>query len=316
MSYTHPELTDIEIAAERIAPYAVKTPVRTDAAINEKFGADIFFKCENVQKVGAFKFRGACNAVFSLHDNEAEKGVATHSSGNHGAALSLAGSLKGIPVHVVMPNNAPKIKIANVEQYGAHITLCEPTLEARESTLEEIMDKTGAVMIHPYNDDRIICGQGTAARELLLEIPDLDVIMAPIGGGGLMSGTCIASKGLNPDITIIGAEPKGADDAYRSFIKGEIIPQTDPQTMADGLLTSLGDKTFPIIHTFVNDIVTVSESQIVEAMTIIHEKLDMIIEPSSAVVLGALLERNDPFKNKKVGVILTGGNADPDNLPW
>ncbi len=316
MSYTHPELTDIEIAAERIAPYAVKTPVRTDAAINEKFGADIFFKCENVQKVGAFKFRGACNAVFSLHDNDAEKGVATHSSGNHGAALSLAGSLKGIPVHVVMPNNAPKIKIANVEQYGAHITLCEPTLEARESTLEEIMDKTGAVMIHPYNDDRIICGQGTAARELLLEIPDLDVIMAPIGGGGLMSGTCIASKGLNPDITIIGAEPKGADDAYRSFIKGEIIPQTDPQTMADGLLTSLGDKTFPIIHTFVNDIFTVSESQIVEAMTIIHEKLDMIIEPSSAVVLGALLERNDPFKNKKVGVILTGGNADPDNLPW
>ena len=316
MSYTHPELTDIEIAAERIAPYTVKTPVRTDAAIHEKFGADIFFKCENVQKVGAFKFRGACNAVFSLHDDEAEKGVATHSSGNHGAALSLAGSLKGIPVHVVMPNNAPKIKIANVEQYGAHITLCEPTLEARESTLDAIMDKTGAVMIHPYNDDRIICGQGTAARELLLEYPDLGMVMAPVGGGGLMSGTCIAARGMNVNISIIGAEPKGADDAYQSLRAGEIIPQTNPQTMADGLLTSLGDKTFSIIHKHVEEIVTVSEENITEAMKIIHKHLDMIIEPSSAVVLGVLLEKPDVLRGQETGMILTGGNADLQNLPW
>ena len=316
MAYSHPQLMDIEEAAERIAPYAERTPVRTSAAINEMFGAEIFYKCENSQKVGAFKFRGACNAVFSLSEDEAAKGVATHSSGNHGAALSLAGSLRGIPVHVVMPNNAPQIKIENVAQYGADITPCEPTLEARESTLDLIMEKTGAVMIHPYNDERIICGQGTAALELVNEFPDLDIIMAPIGGGGLMSGTCIAAKGLKPNISIIGAEPKGADDAYQSFIKGVIVPQTNPQTMADGLLTSLGEKTFPIIQKYVKEIITVSEEHITEAMQIIFRNLNMIIEPSSAVVLGTLLERSDPFSGQKIGMILTGGNVDPDDLPW
>lgn len=311
-----PFFADIEKAAETIAPYVERTPVCSSEHINDLFGANIFFKCENLQKVGAFKFRGACNAVFSLSEDEAAKGVATHSSGNHGAALSLAGSLRGIPVHVVMPKNAPHIKINNVAQYGAKITLCEPTLDARESTLDKIMARTGAVMIHPYNDNRIICGQGTAARELLLEHPELDVIMAPIGGGGLMSGTCIASKGLNSNITVVGTEPKGADDAFQSLTAGNIIPQTNPQTMADGLLTSLGDKTFPIIHTYVQEIITVSEDIIIKAMRIVHENLEMIIEPSSAVVLGGLLEKPEPFKGQKIGMILTGGNADLNNLPW
>lgn len=311
-----PNLTDIEKAAARIAPFAEQTPVRSSSGINEMFGAEIFFKCENDQKVGAFKFRGACNAVFSLSEEEAAKGVATHSSGNHGAALALAGKLRQIPVHVVMPNNTHQIKIENVAQYGANILLCEPTLNARESTLEELMDNTGAVLIHPYNDDRIICGQGTAARELLLDYPQLEIMMAPIGGGGLMSGTCIASNGLNPDITIIGAEPLGADDAFQSLAAGRIIPQTDPKTLADGLLTSLGDKTFPIIHEYVREIITVTETHIKEAMKIIYETLDMVIEPSSAVVLGALLEKNDPFKNKQIGMILTGGNVDIQDLPY
>ncbi len=316
MAYSHPQLMDIEEAAERIAPYAEKTPVLTCSAINEMVHAELYFKCENFQKVGAFKFRGACNAVFSLTDEEAAKGVATHSSGNHGAALALAGSLRGVPVHVVMPNNAPNIKKDAVAGYGAEITFCEPTLEARESTLDLIMEKTGAVMIHPYNDERIICGQGTTALELVKEFSDLDIIMAPIGGGGLISGTCIAAKGLKPNISIIGAEPKGADDAYQSFIKGVIVPQTNPQTMADGLLTSLGEKTFPIIQKYVKEIITVSEEHITEAMQIIFRNLNMIIEPSSAVVLGTLLERSDPFSGQKIGMILTGGNVDPVELPW
>ena len=316
MAYSHPQLMDIEEAAERIAPYAEKTPVLTCSAINEMVHAELYFKCENFQKVGAFKFRGACNAVFSLTDEEAAKGVATHSSGNHGAALALAGSLRGVPVHVVMPNNAPNIKKDAVAGYGAEITFCEPTLEARESTLDLIMEKTGAVMIHPYNDERIICGQGTTALELVKEFSDLDIIMAPIGGGGLISGTCIAAKGLKPNISIIGAEPKGADDAYQSFIKGVIVPQTNPQTMADGLLTSLGEKTFPIIQKYVKEIITVSEEHITEAMQIIFRNLNMIIEPSSAVVLGTLLERSDSFLGQKIGMILTGGNVDPVELPW
>lgn len=316
MTYTPPTLVDVQNAAKRIAPYAEKTPVRNNKVINDMFGATIFFKCENSQKVGAFKFRGACNAVFSLSESEASKGVATHSSGNHGAALALAGSLRKIPVHVVMPNSAPQIKIDNVAQYGANITLCEPTLVARESTLNSTMNETGAVMIHPYNDERIISGQGTAALELLMEYPDLDVIMAPIGGGGLMSGTCITAKGLNPNITVIGTEPKGADDAYQSFIKREIVPQTNPQTMADGLLTSLGEKTFPIIIKHVKEIITVSEENIIAAMKIIYHNLQIIIEPSSAVVLGGLLESPFLIPNQRIGMILTGGNADPDNLPW
>lgn len=316
MAYTPPSLADVQCAAERIAPYANRTPVLTSSSINKMVRANLYFKCENFQKVGAFKFRGACNAVFSLSIAEAAKGVATHSSGNHGAALALAGSLRNIPVHVVMPNNASNIKKDAVAGYGAEITYCEPTLDARESNLNKILDSTGAIMIHPYNDERIIAGQGTAALELLEEYPKLEVIMTPIGGGGLMSGTCIAAKGINSKITVVGAEPKGADDAYQSLNKGEIVPQTDPQTMADGLLTSLGVKTFPIIKEHVQEIITVSEENIVKAMKLVWDELNIVIEPSSAVVLGALFEDPYKMKGKKVGMILSGGNADLENLPW
>lgn len=316
MTFSPPTLSDIQKAAERIAPFAEKTPVLTNSAISEMAGAKLYFKCENFQKVGAFKFRGACNAVLSLSDKEAAKGVTTHSSGNHAAALALAGKLREISVQVVMPVNAPKVKIRAVEGYGAKITFCEPTLEEREATLNRVKNETGAIVIHPYNDERIIAGQGTVALEFLQEYPELDTIIAPIGGGGLISGICVTAKGINPDITIIGAEPKGADDAFQSLIKGEIVPQTNPKTIADGLLTSLGDKTFPIIQEHVEKILTVSEKWIVKAMRLIWERMNIIVEPSSAVVLAALLEHPEEHVGSHVGLILTGGNADLDNLPW
>ncbi|MBC8322539.1 MAG: pyridoxal-phosphate dependent enzyme [Candidatus Marinimicrobia bacterium] len=311
-----PTFSDVEKAAERIAPFAEKTPVLTCSAINEMAGAELFFKCENFQKVGAFKFRGACNVVFSLTDDEGAKGVATHSSGNHAAALALAGKLRGISVHVVMPSNAPENKQQAVAGYGADITFCEPTLDARESTLKKIISDTGAIMIHPYNDYGIIAGQGTAAFELISDYPDLDTIVAPVGGGGLISGTCIAAKGMKPDISIIGSEPQGADDAFQSLEKGEIVPQIHPQTIADGLLTSLGDKTFPIIQKHVSQILTVSENGIINAMRTIWERMNIIIEPSAAVVLGALLEHPEESIGDKIGLILSGGNANLKNLPW
>ena len=316
MTFFSPTFSDIEKAAERISPFANITPVLTSSTINEVAGVKLYFKCENFQKVGAFKFRGACNAVFSLRDNEAAKGVATHSSGNHAAGLALAGKLREISVHVVMPRNAPKVKIEAVKGYGAKIIFCEPTLKAREAGLNQVKNETGAVVIHSYNDERIIAGQGTAALEFLQEYPELDTIMAPVGGGGLISGTCIAAKGINPDIAIIGAEPRGADDAFRSLIKGEIIPQTNPQTIADGLLTTLGDKTFPIIQEHVEKILTVSEEWIVRAMRLIWERMNIIVEPSSAVVLAALLEHPGEHVGNHIGLILTGGNVDLDNLPW
>lgn len=316
MNKINPTFSDVERAAERIAPFAEKTPVLTCSAINEMVNAKLYFKCENFQKVGAFKFRGACNAVFSLTDKEAAQGVATHSSGNHAAALALAGKLRGIPVHVVMPSNAPEIKKQAVNSLGAMITFCEPTLNARESTLDNIIADTGSAMIHPYNDYRIIAGQGTAAFELLEEKYELDIIITPVGGGGLISGTCIAAKEMNSNISIFGAEPKGADDAFLSLEKGEIVPQTNPQTIADGLLTSLGDMTFPIIKQHVIQILTVSENGIVNAMRTIWERMNIIIEPSAAVVLGALLEHPEENTGNKIGVIISGGNADLNNLPW
>lgn len=307
--------SEIEKAAERIAPYAIQTPILSSVEINKQFSAEIFFKCENLQKSGAFKFRGACNAIFSLQESEAAHGVATHSSGNHGAALALAGSLRNIPVHVVMPENAPQIKIDNVTKYGAHITFCKPTLHSRETTLEQVIHQTGATVIHPYNDYRVIFGQGTAARELLLEQKNLDAIITPVGGGGLISGTCIAVKNINPDIQVIGAEPKGADDAFRSLAKGEIIPQTNPNTMADGLLSSLGDKTFSIMKQYVSQIITVSEEHIIQAMRGVYGSLNMLIEPSSAVALAAVLEQPEFFRRKKIGIILSGGNIRPEDYP-
>ena len=279
-------------------------------------GADLFFKCENLQKVGAFKFRGACNSVFALTDEEAKNGVCTHSSGNHAAALALAARMRGIPAYIVMPENAPEIKKIAVAGYGAQITYCTPTLEARESTLKKVAAETGATEIHPYNYFNVICGQGTAAKELIEEIGYLDVVMAPVGGGGLLSGTAVSTKALLPEAKVIAAEPAGADDAFRSFYSKTLQASVAPKTIADGLLTSLGSLTFPIILNEVDQIVTVSEEGIVAAMRMIWERMKIIIEPSSAVALAAILENKLDVKGKRVGIILSGGNVDLGKLPF
>src|SRR5690349_13705305 len=257
-----PTLNDVREAAMRIQPYIHRTPVLTNESLNQKVGAQVYLKCENLQKVGAFKFRGACNAVFSLDPEEAQRGVCTHSSGNHAQALALAARLRGIPAYIVMPNNAPSVKKNAVADYGGQITFCAPTLEAREATLRHIYQSTGANVVHPYNDERVIAGQGTAALELMEDVPDLDVILAPVGGGGLLSGTAIAAVGVKPEIRVIAGEPEMADDAYRSMQERKIVPSVNPRTIADGLLTSLGTQTFPIVQKRVEQIVTVSEQGI------------------------------------------------------
>lgn len=305
-----PTWSDLETAHSLIKEYAHRVPVFSSSSINRITGSTLFFKCENLQKVGAFKFRGATNAVFSLSEKDALKGVATHSSGNHAAALALAASMRGIPAHIVMPDNSPEIKKKAVAGYGANITFCEPTLQARESTLAEVVQKTGATEIHPYNNFHVIAGQGTSAKELIEDYGDFDVILTPVGGGGLLAGTAISVKHLLPDCKVIAAEPAGADDAYRSFRQGKIIPSVQPKTIADGLLTSLGERNFAIITEKVDDVVTVSEEKIVEAMRMIWERMKIIIEPSSAVTLGAILEGKLDVANKKVGIILSGGNVD------
>jgi threonine dehydratase len=311
-----PTLNDIRQAAERIRPYAHRTPVLTNESLNQQVGAQVFLKCENLQKVGAFKFRGACNAVYSLSDEEAARGVCTHSSGNHAAALALAAKMRGIPAYIVMPNNAPAVKKAAVAGYGGIITFCEPTLAARESTLAKVTQETGATVVHPYNDERVIAGQGTATLELLEDIPDLDVIIAPVGGGGLLSGTSIAATELKKGIRVIAGEPEMADDAYRSLKAGEIIPSVNPKTIADGLLTSLGTLTFPIIRQRVEQIVTVSEAGIIASMKFVWERAKIIIEPSSAVAIGVLWEKKIDLSGLKIGVIISGGNVDLEKLPW
>ena len=309
-------LNDIRQAVERIRPYAHRTPVLTCENLNQRVGAQVFMKCENFQKVGAFKFRGATNAIFSLSESQAARGVVAHSSGNHAQALALAARLRGIPAYIVMPNNAPEVKKAAVKGYGGMITFCEPTLDARESTQAHIIADTGSIEVHPYNNEMVIAGQGTAALELLEDVPDLDVILTPVGGGGLLSGTIIASAGIRPGIKVIGAEPEMADDAYRSIQAGYIIPSVNPQTIADGLLTSLGGLTFPIIQKGVNQIVTVSETSIIEAMRFVWERAKIIIEPSAATPVAALMDNKIDVSGKKVGVILTGGNVDLEKLPW
>lgn len=311
-----PSFSDIQKAHDRIRPFVHLTPVLSSESINEMVGAKLYFKCENLQKVGAFKFRGACNSVFALTDAEARNGVCTHSSGNHAAALALAARMRGIPAYIVMPENAPEIKKKAVAGYGAHITFCEPTLAARESTLKMVAAQTGATEIHPYNYFNVICGQGTAAIELIEQIGYLDIVMAPVGGGGLLSGTAISAKALLPDVQVIAAEPSGADDAYRSFQSKTLHPSVAPKTIADGLLTSLGSLTFPIILNTVDQVVTVSEEKIVEAMRIIWERMKIIVEPSSAVPLAAILENKVDIKGKKVGIILSGGNVDLGKLPF
>ena len=311
-----PQYSDIEKAHSRIESLIHRTPVFTSSGINSLIGGELYFKAENFQKVGAFKFRGACNAVFSLPEEEVKKGVITHSSGNHGAALALAARLKGVTAHVIMPNNAPEIKKTAVAGYGAEITFCEPTLEARESTLAAVVEQTGATEIHPYNNFSVISGQGTAAKELIEDYGEFDLIMAPVGGGGLLSGTAIAVKQLSPDCKVIAAEPEGADDACRSFKSKTLIPSVNPQTIADGLLTSLGERNFAIIMDNVDDIVTVSEEKIIEAMRLIWERMKIVVEPSSAVSLAAILDNKVDIQGKKVGIILSGGNLDLGSLPF
>ncbi|MEA3445131.1 MAG: pyridoxal-phosphate dependent enzyme [Bacteroidota bacterium] len=311
-----PNFSHIKTAHKRISKYIHRTPVLTSASINKMLGVELFFKCENFQKVGAFKFRGACNAVFSISNKEVARGVGTHSSGNHAAALALAARLRGIKSHIVMPENSPDIKKKAVAGYGAEITFCESTLEARESTMEEVLEKTAATFIHPYNLDRIICGQATAAKELLEDIAKPDIIIAPVGGGGLLSGTAISCKSIDKKIKVIAAEPVGADDAFRSFKSGKLVPSINPQTIADGLLTSLGDLTFEIIQKYVDDIVTVEEDTIIAAMRMIYERMKIVVEPSAAVPLAAIIENPGIFSNRKVGIILSGGNVDLEKLPF
>jgi threonine dehydratase len=311
-----PTFEDIQAAHDRIRPYIHRTPVLSSKSINEIVGADLFFKCENLQKVGAFKFRGACNSVFSLTTEEAKNGVCTHSSGNHAAALALAARMRGIPAYIVMPENAPEIKKIAVAGYGAQITFCTPTLEARESTLKQIAAETGATEIHPYNYFNVICGQGTAAKELIEEIGTLNIVMAPVGGGGLLSGTALSTKALLPNALVVAAEPAGADDAFRSFYSKTLQPSVAPKTIADGLLTSLGSLTFPIIMNNVDQIITVLEESIVAAMRMVWERMKIIIEPSSAVPLAAILENKMDIKSQKVGIILSGGNVDLGKLPF
>ena len=311
-----PTLSDIRSAHDRIKPFIHKTPVMGSRQLNKIFGCELYMKCENFQKVGAFKFRGATNAVLLLDEQERKKGVVTHSSGNHAAALSLAASVSGVKPYIVMPESAPAVKKNAVAGYGAEITFCKPTLQSREETTQVIIEKTGAVLIHPYDNFNVICGQGTAVLELLEEIRDLQIVIAPIGGGGLMSGTSTVVKGISEKIKVIGAEPLNANDAWKSFTTGILTPSVNPQTVADGLLTSLSDLTFSIIRKNVDHIFTVKEESIIECMLLIWERMKIIIEPSSATVLASIKENPDFFRNKKTGLIISGGNVDFRKLPF
>ena len=313
---TTPTINDILAAAENIRPYVHRTPVLTSENLNNLLGCHLFFKCENFQKAGAFKSRGAVNAVFSLSNAQLKAGVATHSSGNHAAALSRAAMLRGIDAHIVMPENSSAVKIAAVEQYGGRITFCKATLASREETLEKVIAKTNATEIHPYNNPVIIAGQATAAKELIEDAGVPDILMAPVGGGGLLSGTALSTRHFAAGAKVIAAEPEQANDAWHSFREKRFIPSVNPDTIADGLRTSLGNITFPIILENVDDIVTVSEAAIVKAMKLIWERMKIIVEPSSAVPLAALMEKKFEHRNKKVGIIISGGNVDLANLPW
>lgn len=302
----------IEQAHERIKPYIHRTPVMTSSGLNEMAGCSLYFKCENFQKIGAFKARGATNAVLSLSPEARNKGIATHSSGNHAQAVARAARIAGVPAYIVMPRNAPEVKKRGVRGYGGQIFECEPTSEAREKMLEEVIQKTGATLVHPFNDYAVIAGQATAAKELIEDVPEqLDVILTPVGGGGLLSGTLLAVKYFSPVTTVIAGEPAGSDDAYRSLQSGKIEP-AQANTIADGLLTSLGDKTFAIIREHVKEIITVTDEEIVQAMRLIWERLKIIIEPSCAVPFAAVLKAKEKFAGKKVGIILSGGNVDLD----
>ncbi len=307
---------DIVRVRKILAPFVHRTPVHTSMSLTELCGCSLFFKCENFQKAGAFKFRGATHAVATLSSEDASRGVATHSSGNHAQALSLAARMRGINAYIVMPTSAPKVKVEAVKSYGGHIIFCQPTLPDRENTLLEVVKKTGAVEIHPYNDYRIIAGQATAAAELYEDISKLDCLIAPVGGGGLLSGTILSTKYFSPKTQVYGAEPEKANDAWQSIRAKRLIPVDKALTIADGLRTSLGSRTFPIIMHGVKDILCVSEESIIEAMLILWERMKLLVEPSGAVPLAAVLEHKHLFRGKRCGIILSGGNTDLYNLPW
>lgn len=310
------DLGAIRAAHERIRRYVHRTPVLTSSRLNDANSASLFFKCENFQKVGAFKARGATNAVFALDEVIARRGVATHSSGNHAQALARAATLRAIPAYIVMPSNSAKVKIAAVEGYGGQIVFCEPNQAAREQTCVDVIAKTGATLIHSFENEQVMAGQGTAALELIEDIPDLDVVMCPIGGGGLLSGTAVAAKTLRPSVKVVAAEPANADDAAQSFRTGRLIQVSKPNTIADGLRTNVGAPNFGIIQQYVDDIVTVSEEAIVTAMRTLWENMKMIVEPSAAVPYAAILENKLDIRNQRLGIIISGGNVDLDALPW
>ncbi len=311
------DFADITAAHARIKPYIVRTPVLQSPALNEACGGRLFFKCENLQAAGAFKTRGACNAVFSLTDAESVGGVVTHSSGNHAAALARAAQLRGIPARIVMPVNAPKTKVHNVGSFGGWITFCEPNLTAREAACAKVAQETGAVIVHPFDDYRVMAGQGTATIELLEEVPNLDAILCPVGGGGLLCGTALAAKGISRSIKVFGVEPALADDVAQSFRSGKRVSIPSPATIADGLRTNCtGEKNLPIIRQYADDILTVSEDSIIAAMRKLWEALHLVVEPSAAVPFAAMLEGKFPIAGRSIGLILTGGNVDLERLPW
>lgn len=307
---------DIQVAHDRIRPYIHRTPILTSESVNEIADCELYFKCENFQKVGAFKARGGVNAVLSLPEEKRKSGVVTHSSGNHAQAIALAAKMAGVPAYIVMPKTAPEVKRKAVAGYGAQITLCEPTQQSREENAARILEETGATFVSPYNDYSVIAGQATCAKELLEDQSDLDIIIAPVGGGGLLAGTALTCHYTNPKIQIYAGEPEGAKDTYLSMQKGEITKIANPSSIADGLLASMGDKNFAIIQPLVKDILLVTDDEIIEAMRLIWERMKIIIEPSCAVPVAALLKYKAPFKGKKVGVILTGGNVDLAKLPF
>jgi threonine dehydratase len=313
---TVPTIDEIRAAAQRIAGRAHRTPVFTCSGLDELTGAKLFFKCENLQKAGAFKFRGACNAVLSLSDTQAARGVVTHSSGNHAAALALAAKLRGIPAFIVMPDNAPEAKRRAVEAYGGKVTFCKPTLADRQAVAERILQQTGGVLVHPYDDAAVIAGQGTLALEFHEQTPGLDVVVAPVSGGGLISGIALATAAVSPQTQIVGVEPERADDARQSLQAGRLLSPQIGETNADGLRAALCERTFAVVSRHVREILAVSETGIVTAMRLIWERLKIIVEPSSAVTLAAVLRHPDPFRGRRVGLVLSGGNVDLEKLPW
>ena len=309
-------LKDIEKAHDRIRPFIHRTPILTNSSLNELSGAELFFKCENFQKAGSFKIRGATNAVQLLSKEDLKKGIATTSSGNHGAALSMAVTRRGGKTHVVMPHNTPKIKVENVKRNGGEIVWCETSQESREGVLEDLVKKNGSEVIHPYNDERIIAGQGTCAKELIEDCPDLDIIVSPVSGGGLIGGTLIMANEIEEKIEVYGAEPSEADDAFRSLAAGKIIPNKTINTICDGLRAQIGALNFPILKEFVSEIITITEEEVIDAMRMVWERMKLIVEPSCSITLAAVLKRKAQFSNKRIGLILSGGNVDLDRLPW